>query len=94
MNLIKLKNEYIKAKTEFEQKIMSEMAANIKELREHNNMSQQELAEACDMKRTTITMIENSKQGIDVVQLVWISMALNCDARELIPRIEWEVKGE
>lgn len=57
--------------------IKIKIGKRIKELRNHEGITQMELAYRSDIDRTYITGVENGKRNISIVNLEKIALALN-----------------
>ena len=57
----------------------------IREAREHARITQDQLAEAVNLSRTSITNIERGRQGVKVSLLVRIAQTLGKNVADLIP---------
>ena len=57
---------------------------NVKMARLRKNISQEELAELINTSRTTISMIETSRQNPTILKVVDIARVLGIDINELI----------
>lgn len=60
------------------------IAANVKRLRLHMGLSQEEFADLCGYHRTYIGSIERSERNITVSTLEALAAALNVDAADLL----------
>ncbi len=54
----------------------------IKELREHANMSQKDLAYTADLDRSYIASIENGQRNVSIVNIEKIAIALNITIKD------------
>ena len=61
----------------------------IKELREHTNMSQKDLAYAADLDRSYIASIENGQRNVSIVNIEKIAAALNVTIKEFFNDAEF-----
>lgn len=60
----------------------------LKEIRKEKNVSQEKLAEICEMDRTYISMIERGVSSPTLSKLVEISKALEVPLSEIFERVE------
>lgn len=65
--------------------IYLQFGRQVREIREKAGLTQEELAVAISMTRTSITNIEKGRQKILLHTLYDIAMALNVDIRDLLP---------
>lgn len=70
-------------------KVFSEV---LRELRVKNNLSQEKLAELCDLDRTYISLLERGLRQPTLTTLFKLSVALNVSSSELLRIIEQRVK--
>lgn len=61
----------------------------IKELREHTNMSQKDLAYAADLDRSYIASIENGQRNVSIINIEKIATALNVTLKEFFNDAEF-----
>lgn len=62
-------------------------AAKIRGRRKYKNMTQEDLAVVMDITRTSIVNIESGRVNIGLMQLVKLADALDCDLRDILPKI-------
>ena len=63
--------------------VKSKVGNRIKEIREKANMSQKDLAYACDLDRSYIASVERGQRNISIVNLEKIANALGVTLSEL-----------
>ena len=66
-----------------EDKFLIDLGLRIKMLRENKNLSQEDLANDCNIPKSQVTRIEKAKVNTTVRTLVKISNALGVELREL-----------
>lgn len=66
--------------------LLDHLADEIRKRREANGLSQERLAEQCELHRTYIGAIERSERNVTVGTLIKISNALDCDITDLLNR--------
>lgn len=59
-------------------------AKNVKKIRQDSNLSQEELAFACDLHRTYISDIERSKRNVSIDNIEKIATALGVTPYKLL----------
>lgn len=64
-------------------KIKEKIGLRIRELRNMQGISQQELSFRCELDRTYITQVENGKRNISIVNIEKIAKALKISLKEL-----------
>lgn len=64
-----------------------EFGAGVRERRRRAGMSQDELADAASLSRTSVVNIENGRQGVSIGTLYRLAEALACAPGELLPRV-------
>ena len=65
---------------------------NIADLRKNSGMTQEQLAEICDLHRTYIGAVERGDRNVSLKNIVIIASALNTDPASLLS-INTEIKG-
>lgn len=60
----------------------------VRELRTALGISQEDLADRCDLHRTYIGSVERGERNVSLRNIVRIAQALNTNARELLKDIE------
>lgn len=65
-------------------KRLKNLGLNIKSERIRKNLSQEELAEKCDVSRNSISLIETGKINATILKIVDIAKALNIDINILL----------
>jgi len=60
------------------------LGIHIRQIRERQNLSQQNLADICDLPKTTIGRIERAEMNTTIKTLVKISNALEIEPKELL----------
>lgn len=60
------------------------LAENIKRIRVEKNLSQEKLAEECDLHRTYISLIEREKRNVSIDTIERIAEALDVPAVNLL----------
>ena len=63
---------------------LKNLGLNIKSERIRKNLSQEELAEICDISRNSISLIETGKINPTILKIVDIAKALNIDINILL----------
>ena len=66
------------------QKYFQELGKNLQNLRKTKGLSQQELANRCDVDRAKISSIETAKEDFVMTTLLEIAEALEVDPREIL----------
>ena len=61
-------------------------------LRDGNNISQEKLAEYCDLDRTYISLLERGLRQPTVTTIFKLAKALNISPSQLIAKVEQQVK--
>jgi transcriptional regulator with XRE-family HTH domain len=69
-------------------KIYIEIGKRIKDMREHKNISQEELSKKIGLTRTSITNIEKGRQRLLVHTLINIAQELSINVNTLLPSFE------
>lgn len=64
----------------------------LRELRETNNISQEKLAEYCDLDRTYISLLERGLRQPTITTLFKLSKALNVSPSDFILKVELRFK--
>jgi len=67
-----------------DKKFLKALGKKIKELREEQNISQDQLAYECEKHRTHINRIEKGKINTGIINLQHISKALGVNLKELL----------
>lgn len=65
----------------------------LRELREANKISQEKLAEYCDLDRTYISLLERGLRQPTITTIFKLSNALNIAPSELIQKVEILIKN-
>lgn len=60
------------------------LGRHIRQIRERKNLSQQNLADICDLPKTTIGRIERAEMNTTIKTLVKIANALEIETKELL----------
>jgi transcriptional regulator with XRE-family HTH domain len=60
------------------------LGRHIRQIRERKNLSQQNLADICDLPKTTIGRIERAEMNTTIKTLVKIANALEIEPKELL----------
>ena len=68
------------------------LGANIRALRIKNKLTQEQLAEICDLHRTYIGAVERGDRNVSLKNIVIIANELNTDPASLLS-INTEIKG-
>ncbi len=63
----------------------------LKELRESNKISQEKLAEYCDLDRTYISLLERGLRQPTITTIFKIASALDIPASEIIQKVEEKI---
>jgi transcriptional regulator with XRE-family HTH domain len=66
------------------EQVRSQFAANLREQRERAGLSQEALADACDLHRTEISLLERRKRSPRLETIVILARGLGISASELI----------
>ena len=64
----------------------------LRELREANNISQEKLAEYCELDRTYISLLERGLRQPTITTIFKLAKALNIAASDLIKKVEDQAK--
>ncbi len=64
----------------------------LRELREANNISQEKLAEYCDLDRTYISLLERGLRQPTISTIFKLAKALNVSPSEMVGKVELQVK--
>ena len=64
----------------------------LRELRDGNNISQEKLAEYCDLDRTYISLLERGLRQPTITTIFKLAKALNISPSQLIAKVEQQVK--
>ncbi len=67
-----------------EENILLQFGKHVKELRQHRNLSQEQLALLADLDRTYISGIERGKRNVSLINLFKIAKSLNIPAYKVI----------
>lgn len=70
-----------------ENKYAEILGLNIKAERTRKNLSQEAFSELINMSVRSISLIENGKQNVSAIKLIFIAKALNVDIKDLIKGI-------
>lgn len=60
------------------------LGIHIRQIRERKNLSQQNLADICDLPKTTIGRVERAEMNTTIKTLVKIANALELEPKELL----------
>jgi transcriptional regulator with XRE-family HTH domain len=71
--------------------VISVFGKVLRELREGENLSQEKLAEYCDLDRTYISMLERGLRQPTITTIFKIADALNISPSELVKKVEKEI---
>ena len=74
--------------------IKSKIGLRIKELRDHNDMSQKDLAYSADLDRSYIASVETGQRNISIVNIEKISTALGISLKDFFNDHKFEDNGE
>lgn len=66
------------------EKFLMNLGIHIRQLRERRNLSQQNLADICDLPKTTIGRIERAEMNTTIKTLIKIANALELEPKELL----------
>ncbi len=66
----------------------------LRELREKNNLSQEKLAEYCDLDRTYISLLERGLRQPSISTLFKLSDALSIKPSELVELVDLKLTGK
>jgi transcriptional regulator with XRE-family HTH domain len=66
------------------QQVRSQFAANLREQRERAGLSQEALAEVCDLHRTEISLLERRRRSPRLETIVILARGLGISASELV----------
>lgn len=64
----------------------------LRELRDGNGVSQEKLAEYCDLDRTYISLLERGLRQPTITTIFKLANALNISPSQLIAKVEQQVK--
>lgn len=64
----------------------------LRELRETNNLSQEKLAEYCELDRTYISLLERGLRQPTITTIFKLAKALNISPSKLIEKVEVQAK--
>lgn len=67
-----------------EDEFISKLGIHIRQLREKKNISQQNLADLCNMPKTTIGRIERAEVSVTIKSLIKIANALEIEPKDII----------
>lgn len=67
-----------------EDEFISKLGIHIRQLREKKNISQQNLADLCNMPKTTIGRIERAEVYVTIKSLIKIVNALEIEPKDII----------
>lgn len=74
--------------------IVSIFGTVLRELRENKKLSQEKLAEFCDLDRTYISLLERGLRQPTLTTLFKLSDALNIKPSELVEMVDIKLKGK
>lgn len=66
---------------------------NIRKLRKHNNMTQEQLAQKLNMKRQTLSNYEIGKRVPDIYELIVIADIFDITLDELVGRMKYQTRS-
>jgi len=64
----------------------------LREMRDENHISQEKLAEYCDLDRTYISLLERGQRQPTITTIFKLAKALNISPSALIGKVEHQVK--
>jgi len=64
----------------------------LREMRDDNQISQEKLAEYCDLDRTYISLLERGLRQPTITTIFKLAKALNISPSELIAKVEHQIK--
>jgi len=64
----------------------------LREIREENNLSQEKLAEYCDLDRTYISLLERGLRQPTITTIFKLAKALSISPSALIEKVEHQIK--
>lgn len=64
----------------------------LRELREEKNISQEKLAEYCDLDRTYISLLERGLRQPTITTIFKVSKALNISPSDFVLKVELRIK--
>lgn len=67
-----------------EEEFISNLGIHIRQLREKKNISQQNLADLCNLPKTTIGRIERAEVSVTIKSLVKIANALEVEPKDIL----------
>jgi len=73
--------------------IISVFGKVLRTLRENNNLSQEKLAEYCDLDRTYISLLERGLRQPTISTIFKIADALDISPSELVKKVEMELNA-
>jgi transcriptional regulator with XRE-family HTH domain len=73
--------------------IISVFGKVLRTLRENNNLSQEKLAEYCDLDRTYISLLERGHRQPTISTIFKIAGALDISPSELVKKVEMELNA-
>ncbi|HHH54564.1 MAG TPA: XRE family transcriptional regulator [Bacteroidetes bacterium] len=68
----------------YEQKLLIQLANNIKKYRENLNLSQEKLAQKCNFDRTYISLLERAKRNPSYLSLIKLCKGLEIELIDLL----------
>ena len=69
---------------QFEQKnIKIEFGRQVRKLREERGLSQEQLADLCELDRTYVGGVERGERNVSLINIIRISRGLEIEAKEL-----------
>ena len=74
--------------------IKLKIGQRIKELREAKNMSQKDLAYACDLDRSYIASIETGQRNVSIVNIEKIALALHITLKDFFDKDEFSDQSQ
>ena len=67
-----------------EEEFISKLGIHIRQLREKKDISQQNLADLCNMPKTTIGRIERAQVSVTIKSLIKIANALEIELKDIL----------
>ena len=67
-----------------EEEYISNLGVHIRQLREQKNLSQQNLADICNIPKTTIGRIERAEVSVTIKTLIKIANALEIEPKDIL----------
>lgn len=67
--------------------ILKQFGFNVRNIREEKNLSQEKLAEKCNLHRTYVSDIERGERNVSIINIYKIATALNVKADRIFKNI-------